>query len=56
MFHELLWRGREEGYATGQLQGFASEAYSTSQEARPEAARKDAHICGRSKSFMKYPG
>jgi hypothetical protein len=42
----------------GHSQGFASEAYlnSTSQGAKPEHARKDAHIRGRSKSFMKHPG
>jgi hypothetical protein len=42
----------------GHPQGFAPEAYlnSTSQGAKPEHARKDAHIRGRSKSFMKYPG
>jgi hypothetical protein len=28
----------------------------TSQEPTPEDARKDGHIRGRSKSFMKYPG
>jgi hypothetical protein len=58
MFHELLSRDREEGYTTGQSQGFASEAYlnSTPQGAKPEDARKDAHMRGRSKSFMKYPG
>ena len=35
-----------------------SEAHlnGTSQEPTPEDARKDGHIRGRSKSFMKYPG
>ncbi|MDH3963703.1 MAG: hypothetical protein OEV25_09835 [Deltaproteobacteria bacterium] len=35
-----------------------SEAYlnGTSQEPIPEDARKDGHIRGRSKLFMKYPG
>jgi hypothetical protein len=35
-----------------------SEAYlsGTSQEPTPEDARKDGHIRGRSKPFMKYPG
>ena len=58
MFHDLTLRDREDGHATGQTQGFASEAYlnSTSQGAKPEDARKDAHMRGRSKSFMKYPG
>ena len=27
MFHELLWRDREDGRATGQPQGVGSEAY-----------------------------
>ena len=58
MFHELTSRDREDGHATGQAQGFASEAYlnSTSQGAKPEHALKDAHIRGRSRPFMKYPG
>ncbi|MDH3852712.1 MAG: hypothetical protein OEV09_16810 [Deltaproteobacteria bacterium] len=38
--------------------GIGSEAYlnGTSQEPAPEDARKDGHIRGRSKLFMKYPG
>jgi hypothetical protein len=59
IFHELTSRDREDGRAcppsralrgggraTGQAQGFASEAYlnSTSQGGKPENARKDAHI------------
>jgi hypothetical protein len=28
----------------------------TSQELTPEDARKDGHIRGRSRGFMKYPG
>jgi hypothetical protein len=42
----------------GQPQGVGSEAYldGTSQEPTPEDARKDGHIRGRSKRFMKYPG
>jgi len=38
--------------------GIGSEAYlnGTSQEPTPEDSRKDGHIRGRSKSFMKYPG
>jgi len=41
-----------------QPQGVGSEAYlnGTSQGPTPEDARKDGHICGRSKSFMKYLG
>jgi hypothetical protein len=51
MFHELPSRDRKDGLATGQPQGLESEAYlhSTSQGARPEDARKEAHICGRSR-------
>ena len=42
----------------GQPQGVGHEAYlnGTSQGATPEDARKDRHIHGRSKSFMKHPG
>ena len=38
--------------------GIGSEAYlnGTSQGPTPEEARKDGHIRGCSKSFMKYPG
>jgi len=58
MFHELLSRDREDGLATGQPQGVGPEAYlnGTSQGATPEDARKDGHMHGRSKLFMKYPG
>ena len=58
MFHELLWRDREDGRATGQPQGVGSEAYlnGTSQGSTPEDAREDGHIRGRSRRFMKYPG
>jgi hypothetical protein len=58
MFHELMSRDREDGCATGQPQGLEPEAYffGTSQGARPEDARKDGQIRGRSKRFMKYPG
>jgi hypothetical protein len=40
------------------VQGVGPEAYlnGTSQGATPEDARKDAHISGRSRPFMKYPG
>ena len=46
------------GVPPGQPQGAGSEAYlnGTSQGPTPEDARKDGHIHGRSKSFMKYPG
>ncbi len=58
IFHELLSRDHEDGRATGQPQDVGSEAYlnGTSQGPTPEDARKDGHIRGRSKSFMKYPG
>ena len=58
IFHELTSRDREDGHASGQAQGFASEAYlnSTSQGGKPEDARKDGHIRGRSRPLMKYPG
>ena len=54
MFHGLMSRDREDGWATGQPQGVGSEAYlnGTSQGPTPE----DAQIHGRSKRFMKYPG
>jgi len=56
--HELLSRDHEDGCATWQPQGVGPEAYlnGTSQGPTPEDARKDGHIRGRSKSFMKYPG
>jgi len=58
MFHELLSRDNEDGRATGQPQGVASEAHlnGTSQEPTPEDARKDGHIQNRSKQFMKHAG
>jgi len=58
MFHELMSRDREDGRATGQPQGIGSEAYlnGTSQGPTPEDARKDGHIRGQSKRFMKHPG
>ena len=48
----------EMGGATGQPQGVGSEAYlnGTSQVSTAEDARKDCHIRGRSKPFMKHPG
>jgi hypothetical protein len=41
----------------GQPQGVGSEVYmnGTSQGPTPEDARKDGHIRGHSKRFMKYP-
>ena len=58
LFHELLSRDHEDGRATGQPQGVGSEAYlnGTSQGPTPEDARKNGHIRGRSKLFMKQPG
>ena len=58
ILHEFLSRDREDGRATWQPQGIGSEAYvnGTSQEPTPEDARKDGHICGRSRLFMRYPG
>jgi len=58
IFHELPSRDRGEGRTTGQPQGVGSEAHlsSTSQDPTPEDARKDAHIRGRSRRFMKDPG
>ena len=58
MFHELVSRDHENGRAIGQPQGVGSEAYlnGTSQGPTPEDARKDGHIRGRSKRFMKHPG
>ena len=58
MFHELLWRDREDGRATGQPQGVGSEAYlnGTSQGTTPEDAREDGYIHGCSRRFMKHPG
>ena len=58
IFHELVSRDRGEECATGLPQGIGSEAYlnSTSQGPIPEDARKDAHIPGRSRQFVKYPG
>jgi len=58
MFHELMSRDHEDGCSTGQPQGVGSDAYlnGTSQEPTPEDARKDDHIRGRSKQFIKHPG
>jgi hypothetical protein len=58
MFHQLSSRDRADDRATGQSQGVGSEAYlnSTSQGPTPEDARKDDHIRGRSRRFVKCPG
>ena len=58
MFHELQSRDREDGRATGQPQGVGPEAYlnGTSQGPITEDARKDGHILGRSRLFIKQPG
>jgi hypothetical protein len=59
ILHELLSRDHEDGCATRQpYRGIGSEAYlnGTSQEPTAEDTRKDGHIRGRSKRFMKYPG
>ena len=71
IFHELLSRDRGEGGSTRsagacaacqatvpRYRGIESEAYlnSTSQGSRPEDARKDGHIHGRSSRFMNCPG
>ncbi len=58
MFHELVSRDREVRGATWQPQGVGSEAYlnGTSQGSTLEDARKDGHIHGRSRPFMKHPG
>ena len=51
IFHELVSRDHADGRATWQPQGFGSEAYlnGTSQGPKPEDARKDGLIRGRSK-------
>jgi hypothetical protein len=58
LFHQLLSRDREDGRATGQPQGVGPEAYlnGTLQGPTPEDARKDGHIRGRSRLFIKQPG
>ena len=58
MFHELVSRDHEDERATGQPQVVGPEAYlnGTSQGPTPEDARKDGHIRGRSKRFMKHLG
>jgi hypothetical protein len=58
MLHEMVLPDHEDGRVTGQPQGFGPEEYlnGTSQGPTPEDARKDGHIRGRSKQFMKHPG
>jgi hypothetical protein len=58
MCHELLSQDRKNGRATGQPQGVGLEAYlnGTPQGTTPEDARKDAHIRGRSRLFMRHQG
>ena len=58
MFHELVSRDHEDGRATGKPQGIGPEAYldGTLQGPMPEDSRKDGHVRGRSKRFMKHPG
>jgi hypothetical protein len=58
IFRELLSRDHADGRATWQPQGIGPEAYlnGTSQGPISEDARKDDHIRGRSKLFMKYSG
>ena len=56
----MKWR-RETGEMAvppGNRRGVGSEAYlnGTSQGSTSEDARKDGHIRGRSRQFMKYPG
>jgi hypothetical protein len=53
IMHETPSRDREDGRATGQPQGLGPEAYffTTLQGSRPEDARKDSHIRGRSRWF-----
>ena len=56
--HETPLRERGDGRATGQPQGLGPEAYlfSTSQGSRPEDARKDGQIRGRSRWFVHNAG
>ena len=58
IFDGLALRDREDGRVTVQPQGFGPESYlnSTSQGSKTEDAQKDAHIRGRSRQFIKYPG
>ena len=58
IIHETVSRDHEDRRATGQPQGLALEAYlnSTSQGSRPEDARKDGHIRGRSSRVVSNAG
>ena len=58
IMHETPSRERGDGRATGQSQGLGPEAYliSTSQGSRPEDARKDSHIRGRSRWLVHNAG
>src|SRR5512139_65097 len=58
IMRETPSRDRGDGRATGQPQGLGAEAYlfRTSQGSRPEDARKDGHIRGRSRRFVHNAG
>jgi hypothetical protein len=67
MFHDSVWRDREDELAAGQpraAQALAPRAGtrirgaldSTLQGSRSEDAREDSHIHGRSSRIMKCPG
>jgi hypothetical protein len=58
IMHETPLRDRGDGRATRQPQGLGPEPYlfSTAQGSRPEDARKDSHICGRSRRFVHNAG
>jgi hypothetical protein len=62
MFRELLQRDHEDGgchrATVPRYRGIGSEAYlnGTSRGSIPEDARKDGHIPGRSRPFMKHLG
>jgi hypothetical protein len=58
IIHETVSRDREDGCATGKPQGLELEAHlnSTSQGSRPEDARKDGHLRGRSSRFVNNMG
>jgi hypothetical protein len=54
----MNWRHEtvKMGVQPGSRRDSNSVLDSTSQGAWPEDARKDAHIRGRNRPFMKYPG
>ena len=58
IINETVSRDRKDGCATGKEQGLELEAYlnSTSQGSRPEDARKDGHLRGRSSRFVNNMG